>query len=244
MRLPSASELLAIWEDGAAAHPVERAILVLTACTLQPRDAIASMAIGERDARLFDIYQGLFGAELEAYAECSACGERLEYRLHVDEIRRPACLPNEEGALRVSCGDISLELRDPNSLDLEALAACDNPASARRRLAERCILHAARGECAITPETLSDDVVEEISSCLAQADPRAEVLIDLTCPACGTASSVMLAIETFLWAKIGVLAKRLLREVDVLARAYGWSERDILAMSAARRRNYLELAVT
>jgi hypothetical protein len=31
-----------------------------------------------------------------------------------------------------------------------------------------------------------------------------------------------------------------LREIDVIARAYGWSEREILGLSARRRQSYLE----
>ena len=36
-------------------------------------------------------------------------------------------------------------------------------------------------------------------------------------------------------------AKRLLMDVHLLARAYGWSEAEVLALSPARRRFYLEM---
>jgi len=36
-------------------------------------------------------------------------------------------------------------------------------------------------------------------------------------------------------------AQRILADVNVLARAYGWSEREILSLSPTRRRHYLEL---
>ena len=42
-------------------------------------------------------------------------------------------------------------------------------------------------------------------------------------------------------AELATQAKRLLREVHFLARAYGWREADILAMSARRRQAYLEM---
>jgi hypothetical protein len=41
--------------------------------------------------------------------------------------------------------------------------------------------------------------------------------------------------------KIDMLARRLLREVDALARVYGWSEAAILALPATRRQAYLEI---
>jgi len=48
-------------------------------------------------------------------------------------------------------------------------------------------------------------------------------------------------ILTYLWSEIEDWAQRLLLEVHTLALAYGWSERDILAMSPRRRRLYLEM---
>jgi hypothetical protein len=51
----------------------------------------------------------------------------------------------------------------------------------------------------------------------------------------------MFDIGAFLWEEIAAQARRLLREVHTLARAYGWREADILVMSAARRQAYLEM---
>ena len=49
-------------------------------------------------------------------------------------------------------------------------------------------------------------------------------------------------IATVLWTELAGLARSLIEEVDALASAYGWSEREILALSGRRRRAYLELA--
>jgi hypothetical protein len=48
-------------------------------------------------------------------------------------------------------------------------------------------------------------------------------------------------IATYLATEVHTWASRQLREVHDLARAYGWSEAEILAMSPTRRRAYLEL---
>ena len=45
----------------------------------------------------------------------------------------------------------------------------------------------------------------------------------------------------FVWAEVDAAAQRLLHEVDVLARAYGWTEPEVLALSEARRAAYLRL---
>jgi hypothetical protein len=103
-------------------------------------------------------------------------------------------------------------------------------------------MEASQAGIPVPPETLAESAVERVASLLAEADPQAETLIDLTCCACHHRWQVLLDIENFLWVKIQALAKRLLREVHALARAYGWREVDILAMSSVRRHGYLEMA--
>jgi hypothetical protein len=44
-----------------------------------------------------------------------------------------------------------------------------------------------------------------------------------------------------LWREVALAARRLLAEIHRLARAYGWSEQAITAMSATRRATYLEM---
>jgi hypothetical protein len=225
----SASELLTVWEQGVGRHPVEQALLVLAACGGEAPEELAALPLGERDARLFAVYKQLFGPDLEAFGECADCGERLEYSVDAREFRQST--PAAEGTELVS-GDRVLHVRRLNSTDLLEVreAATDN--EARRRLAER----------AVDTPGLSEAEVDAVSVRLAEADPQAELLIALHCPACRSANQVVLAIDQFLWTKIAWLAKRLLREVHVLASAYGWSEREILSLSAVRRRRYLEWA--
>ena len=44
-----------------------------------------------------------------------------------------------------------------------------------------------------------------------------------------------------LWAEISARAQHLLREVHLLASAYGWSEQQILELSPTRRASYLRM---
>jgi hypothetical protein len=217
---------------------------MLAAWTGEPREDLAALSIGQRDAKLFEMYEHLFGPELEAFAECPACGERLEYSLTTRDLKQSAGASEEKDALKLISGDLSLCIRLPNSTDLRAAKECASPAQARRMLAERCVVEALQSDRAIPAQSLPDAAVDAISSRLAQADPLAEVLVGLTCMECQHAGQIVLAIEQFLWTKIVWLAKRLLHEVDVLARAYGWSEREILSLSAIRRERYLEMAAS
>jgi hypothetical protein len=94
----------------------------------------------------------------------------------------------------------------------------------------------------IIPSTeLPPAVVQQLSAQLAEMDPQAEIILTPICPACGHSWQVLFDIVTFFWTELSGQARRLLQEVYRLARAYGWSEADILAMSPLRRQFYLEL---
>ena len=239
MRSLSAAQLLEVWERGAKEHPVERALTLLSACCDEPRSELAALSIGRRNARLLELYERLFGCDLDAFAQCPQCGERLEYRLTTRELFVPA--PQQELSLVLKTEGTSLRLRLPDSTDLRAASDAPGLDDARRILLDRCVVETLSPQ-PVKPKALPDSIVEKIASCLAQADPQAEALIDLTCCACQWSWQVLLDIEVFLWTKISALARRLLREVHVLARAYAWREHDILRMSALRRQAYLEMA--
>ena len=76
---------------------------------------------------------------------------------------------------------------------------------------------------------------------IAEADPQADVEVALNCPCCQHTWQTDFDIVSYLWAELHAWATRLFREVHLLASAYGWSESDILNMSARRRRHYLEM---
>ena len=77
---------------------------------------------------------------------------------------------------------------------------------------------------------------------MADADPLAEVLVDVVCPAVATQFVADLDVASFVWAEVRARAQRLLRDVDVLARAYGWTEAEVLELGDRRREAYLTLA--
>ena len=76
---------------------------------------------------------------------------------------------------------------------------------------------------------------------VAECDPQADIDLELTCPACGAQWRTPFDITGFLWRELEAWAMRTLRETHLLASAYGWSEADILALSAWRRQHYLDL---
>jgi hypothetical protein len=236
----SPSELIAVWERAIGQHPIDRALTLLSACSGEPREVLAALSIGQRDARLLEVFEQLFGDSLAAFAECPRCQERLEYEVSVRTMVAQSNAKAETD-LSVTSGKLSLQIRLLNSFDLAAVAACNELEPARRMLAERCVVTALQDGNAVTPESLPDSAVDLVAARLAKADPQAEILIALACTACQHSWEVVFDIESFLWAKLTSAVKRLLREVHILARAYGWRETDTLALSPFRRQCYLEM---
>ena len=246
MRTLSAFELLSVWERGLSQTPVERALGLLgAACADEPPEALASLSVGVRDARLLTLREWTFGRQLVSVADCPGCGEQLEVSLGAADLFAGRAAPGaDSGPLTLKAGEYEVSFRLPNSLDLGALADAAPAASvadAAARLLESCLVEARRGGEAVSADELPPEVAGAIAARMAEADPQAEVELALNCPACGEGWQAPFDIESFFWDEIGAWARRVLGEVHVLASSYGWRESDILNMSARRRQFYIEL---
>jgi hypothetical protein len=243
MRGLSAQELLRIWEVALRQHPVDRALTILAVALPEvPRDELLALSVGQRDARLLSVRERTFGPQLAAFAECSACQERLEFVFDVTDIR---VTPEIEGPTNqvqeVTLAGYDLRFRLPNSVDLAQIVRCRDVVSARNLLVQRCILHVSQDDGETSVTDLPETVIAALAEYMTECDQQAEIQLNFTCPTCGQSWSVMFDIVSFFWMEICAQAKRLLREVHTLARAYGWCEADILSMSTARRQFYLEM---
>lgn len=237
----SAEEVLEVWERGRDQHPLDRALTLLQAAWPEvPRASLATISVAERDRRLLALRARLVGPRLLAFTLCPSCGERLEMAFGAADLGLFDAPPGE-GPWEVSAGGLFLRFRLPDSRDLAAVAECGSVEEGRMVLASRCVLEARRDGEAVSSLSLSDGEMAALSEAMGEVAPHAEAVLALECPACGEAWSALLDVEQFLWAELSVRAKRVLREVDALARAYGWSEREILSLPPRRRRSYLEL---
>lgn len=241
----SAQEMLVIWERGLHQHPVERALTMLSVALPEfAPDVLLALSIGQRDARLLWLHEAAFGGRLESAVECPACQERLEFTLNVADIR---VMPergddaSDTDEQQATIDGYEVRFRLPNSRDLLSIARLLDIGQARSTLAQRCIIEAKRAGETVTIANLPEPVIVSLAEQMARLDPQAEVQLNLSCPACGHRWPLLFDIVSFLWAEIGGQARRLLRDVHTLARAYGWREADILSMSAVRRQYYLEM---
>ena len=229
--------LLDAWEETTALARPWREVVLLAGVSGEPVHALAHLPIGERDRRLLALRTAALGERLDCETRCPACGERLEVALEATSL---ACPPVEPGDTSVlENGDWHVRFRLPTSADL---AACAGEPAAGRALLACCVVEAAEGDARRSPHELPPRLRDEVSARMAALDPQADVRLALECPACGHGWQADLDVGGFVLAEVDAHAARLLAEVHGLARAYGWSEADVLALSPARRRRYLEHA--
>lgn len=217
---------LRVW-DAAGARGAIRAAAVAAAvaagsATREPdagisTDAFLDEPLGHLDRMFLRALRGIRGPRWDIETACLTCGEALDVTVDIDVLLAAAERPLPDG------------MRLPTSRALLAAEHADDPADAIYRWTLTRDADDAspdRGSAAMT---------------LAEADPLLDAELVTACPTCESTvvamPDAMAALTALARARVGDL----LADVVAVARSTGWAERDILAMSARRRRLYLEL---
>jgi hypothetical protein len=155
-----------------------------------------------------------------------------------------ADLPAERGSPteHVDIDGYQVAFRLPSRSDVAIAAANGDDEGFAHRLLDRCTVGASEGARSLASADLPDAVVDAVSRRMELLDPVALVSFALECPECSVRWNAPLDIDQLLWVKVQATAERLLLDVDTLARAYGWTEREVLTLNPTRRAAYLQLA--
>jgi len=241
MRALSASQLLDVWERGQTALPFERALYLLSAAAPESSpEALALLGIGRRDAQLLQLRQWAFGHELTMMMDCPACAQTLELAVPAASLL-VSVKRSDDADASLTIGGYEVRIRQPNGADIAACAGLDIDLC-RQQLLSSCVREASFRGDAVPVQTLPEAVLEKIEERIAELDPQGDLHIDLVCPECKQSWRQIFDILSFFWTEIDAWAQRILLEVSVLARAFGWREEDILELSPARRQIYLAMA--
>jgi hypothetical protein len=247
LRPVSGADEAFLLESAAGSLPSERATALLARC-LDEADApelADRLTAGDREALLLHLRRITLGDAMECLVACPACGERMELELRTSDLLVPPYEVAVDYEIERSSEAVSyrVRFRTPTAKDLDAAAmrARQNPADGDDELFRRCVIRAEVGGVELPALALPASVREAVTGEMADRDPQAELTLELGCPSCSAESSVVFDAATFLLQELDRRAERLLEEVHTLALRYHWSEADILAMSARRRVQYLEL---
>lgn len=228
---PLSPTVLDLWEAGLQLAPGPRALLLLRATG---EDDVGAWSVGRRDSSLLQRYC-TEGGTIDALADCPACGAVMDLSL---DPRMLAATPSR-GQVTVEHGGYVVSARPPTVQDLQDLPTDGDEETMRWFLLERCVVSATRGAEVLRVGDLPDDVLDLVERALDEADPAADIRIELTCEECRGTWTEPLDPVVFAWSAVESAARRLATDVHLLAHSYGWSEREILALSPFRRHLYL-----
>lgn len=243
MKPLSASELLTIWEEGLDQPSLEKTMRLLgKACSVADYNDIGLLSIGERDARLLQLREWLFGNRLMNMANCPKCKEPVEWETNTENLylqQLPAELAVRSFVFEKD--DYTINFRLPNTHDVSNAMSDTAYQADQKKLLSDCIVGVSKKGKNYKEGKLPDAVFDALSARMGEEDPQADIRMNIQCPACSHQWQARFDIVSFLWAEIHNWAQRMLQEVYLLARSFGWSEKDILNMSSRRRQLYLQM---
>lgn len=230
-----ALKLLEIWEEGRPVTPLARIILLLSAGHPQWTTAqIGRLTLGEKEAQLLLLRERLFGPVLQCVVACPQCDDPLEFEFTAADL----------GALdyHARLEPIPVELagaaRSIRPLTIEDLQWAQGRGDL---LLRRSIVDQHHDESPAQLISILPQAAETVADALLQLDPLMQIQLDCACPNCDHHWAAEFAAITYVWAEIERWGRSMLNTVHLLAGRYGWSERDILQMSAWRRQRYVEM---
>lgn len=227
----TSATVLELWEAGLGLTPAARASLLLDAAGASD---VGDWPVGRRDRALLEQFCGPRG-RLDAVADCPSCGAALDVSLDATSMTAES----NTGPAAFDLDDHHVVIRAVTVADLKALPSAESPDVLRTALLDRCVVRATRAGVPVAAAELPPSVVERIEHELDRLDPSGDIVVRLSCAECGEQWSESLDPVSFAWSAIEASARRLATDVHTLARAYGWSEREILELSPFRRHLYL-----
>jgi hypothetical protein len=230
--------LLRLWQHGLAYRGSARADALLQEWRDEPAGA---RTLGERNIRLLELHARLFGPEFELLSQCPSCGAGAQFSGDCGALGAHAS-SGAAAAHRLEIDRYAIDFRLPDGQDLAEASRSETENDFVAALLERCVLACVRDGERAAVRDLPEPILDALSREIETLDPAARLSFAVQCPQCSTAWNADLDVGQMVWTKVQAAAERLLLDIDALARTYGWTESDVLALDPVRRAAYLQLA--
>lgn len=240
-------------EARGSAIPARRVTELLASCVVRIGDIVepgaavaARLTVGDREALLLHLRRIAYGEQMQCVLTCpwSECGDGMDLDLAIHELLVPKyenVRPDYETELAFADGYCRVQFRLPTGADQEASAALAtrDPQGAAQLILDRCVSSVVVDGTVV--DKLPFEAAEALARVMSDLDPQAELRLNPVCPACGRGFSTILDAAAYFFQEIAARGHAIVREVDLLAARYHWSESAILGMTSARRRAYCAL---
>jgi hypothetical protein len=228
--------LLGLWERGLGHRGWAQGDALLAAT-----DARTPRTLGERTVTLLRLHEAMFGAGADLVSQCPSCEMAVQFTVNCADLLEQIPETTTETAHRIDVREYAIEFRLPSGADVAATSKEVGDEDFARRMLERCVIACTRDGEQIGLHDLPIEALDAVSRRMEALDPGATVSFAVDCPDCMAHWDAPLDVGQLVWQKVQTSAERLLLDVDVLARAYGWTEREVLSLTPARRAAYLQI---
>ena len=228
--------LLELWERGLGREGSLRADALL-------RDDAEATArtLGQRTRALLQLHTTLFDAHVELVSHCRSCDALAQFNVDCEALLRQLPASDDAPVHRLELDDCAIEFRLPTGADVAAASHQPTPDAFARHVLDQCVLSCTRSGTPLLLDEVPPAVIDAVSQRMETLDPGAIVSFAVECPECATHWDAPLDVSQLVWQQVRTSAERLFLDVDALARAYGWTEREVLSLSPARRAAYLQI---
>jgi hypothetical protein len=161
------------------------------------------------------------------------CGASLEITLSPDDL--------DPGP---SIDRITVPLPDGHLATVRPPTGADQRTWGRRAYASRReAIAAITGTLVIDGRVSGDDepALAAIATTLAEHDPLVDFMVSCVCPTCGETGEIAIDLEALALRRLAATRRALIEDVHAIAAAYGWTEREVLAIPPERRASYRAL---
>jgi hypothetical protein len=238
-RLPTRDRceaLLALWERGLGQDGWSRADALL-----RDDDGAAAPTLGARTRELVRLHATLFGPHIELVSRCPSCDTAVQFSVDCNTLLEGLPVSAGDPVHRLERPDCTIEFRLPTGADVAAASNQPTDEAFARYVIDRCVLGCTRDGDPVPLSAVPDETLDAVSRQMEALDPGASVSFAVDCPECATHWAAPLDAGQLVWQQVRTAAERLFLDIDALARAYGWTEREILNLSPARRAAYLQI---
>jgi len=242
----TAEIILEAWERGRGRTAARRALLLLE---LAGVGHAGSVSMAARNALLLRLRSDSFGDALQALATCPSCAASLEFEASARELamllerQLHSTSDSAGGPGESSCCARRSRMRPLSTLDLAEISEIGGSEAIAREILRRSLADSTPQQVAAPLTDLDPTVARALEVEVTEGLSESEIVVALTCAECRHSWTPVLDVPALVWEELEAAARSLLDDIHLLACGYGWSERDILALSPGRREAYVALLV-
>ena len=211
---------------------------------------IRQLTVGDRERLLFALCAATFSDEMDLVSRCpfGECGELSELTLPLKEWipPNPSIPPADwyEKQIDAGNGKRVLRFRFPTGADQEAASRqlqSQRPEQVELALIRDCLLEVRDSDGApVAFEAHLAELKPHLEAAWSELDPLGDCFAKVDCSGCDRLYTAVVDALTLFETRLENRGN-IFEQVHRLARAYHWSERELLSLSFSRRHRYLSL---